>query len=465
MLRFTALSLIAFLCLLGPSLRSQDDPKPKAAAHRLVLVTEPKVFHACEVTVAINPTKPDHIIGVSQQVPTNVAYASTDGGKSWTSVRLANPDKRIQGDDAITFTADGLAVRTYISFSGIRIPRPTRAVNGIFVSTSRDGLFSSARGGIYWNDPVPVIDHINSVTPFEDKPWIRADTSKESPHKGNIYIAWTKFDVYGSKDPEHKSHIYFSRSKNGGKSFSPAHRISQTPGDCLDKSTTVEGAVPMIGPKGEVYVIWAGAKGLVFVKSTDGGFSFGKEKHVTETPGAWDFAVKGIMRCNGMPIGCVDLSDGPNRGTLYVNWADLRNGDPDIFLMSSKDGGETWTKPMRVNDDPKGNGKEQFFTWMAVDPVDGAVNIVFFDRRDTEGTKTAVILARSVDGGKTFVNHKINQEPFRCDMSAFFGDYIGIDAHGGRVVTMWQHFTAPGRLAISAALFDFKRGTQETQAP
>lgn len=457
MLRLPAHFLVSCLLLSGAALHSQDEPKPKSAAHRVVRVTDPKAIHACEVTVAINPTNPDNIVAASQQGASNVAYASSDGGKSWKTTKLANPDKRVQGDDALTFTADGLAVHACISFFGIRFPRPTRAVNGIFVKTSKDGLT--------WGDPVPVIDHVNSVTPFEDKPWIRADTSKDSPHKGNIYVAWTKFDVYGSKEPEHKSNIYFSRSKNAGKSFSPAHRISQTPGDCLDKSTTVEGACPMIGPKGEVYVVWAGPKGLVLVKSTDGGFTFGKEKNLTETPGAWDFPVKGLARCNGMPIGCVDLSDGPNRGTLYVNWADLRHGDPDIFVMSSKDAGETWTKPLRVNDDPKGNGKEQFFTWMAVDPVDGAVNIVFFDRRDHDGTKTSVILARSIDGGKTFVNHKISQEAFACDRSAFFGDYNGIDAYGGRVVCMWQHFTAPGRLAVSAAIFDFKRGSQETQTP
>jgi hypothetical protein len=160
----------------------------------------------------------------------------------------------------------------------------------------------------------------------------------------------------------------------------------------------------------------------------------------------------------------VDLSDGKNRGTIHVNWADLRNGDPDIFTMSSTDGGDTWTKPLRVNDDPKANGKEQFFTWMAVDPGDGAVNIVFFDRRDTEGTKTGLTLARSIDGGKTFVNHKIDHEPFECQKGAFFGDYIGIDAFHGRVVAAYQHFTADKKIAISAAIFNFKQGTQEVRA-
>ncbi len=432
---------------------AQDKP---AASHRVVRVTEPKAPRPVEVSVAINPANPDHIIGVSQQGGNNVAYASKDAGRTWKTVVQANPGKRIQGDDAVTFSADGLAARSYISFTGIRIPRPPRAANGIFISTSRDGLD--------WGAPVPVIDHINSVTPYEDKPWIRFDTNKDSKHKGNLYVAWSRFDEYGNKDPDCKTHIYFARSKDAGKTFMVPLRISDTPGDCLDSSKTVMGAMPAVGPKGEVYVVWAGPKGLAFNKSTDGGFKFGKEQVLTDTPGAWDFNVKGIFRCNGMPSIGVDLSDGPNRGTIHVNWADLRHGDPDIFHLCSRDGGATWTKPLRVNDDPKGNGKEQFFTWMAVDPIDGAVNIVFFDRRDGDETKTGLTLARSIDGGKTFVNHKINQTPFACIKNVFFGDYIGIDAHGGRVVAMYQHFTEGPSLAISAALFDFKAGTQETQA-
>jgi hypothetical protein len=447
--RLAASLLISLACLLP--IKAQEKP---AALHRVVRVTDPKAPRPVEVSVAINPTNPDHIVAASQQGGSNVSYASKDAGKTWKTVQLANPNKRIQGDDVVTFSADGLAARAYISFVGIRIARPQRAANGIFISTSKDG--------IAWGDPVPVIDHVNTVTPMEDKPWIRFDTCKDSKYKGNLYAAWTRFDEYGSKKPEDKTHIYFSRSRDGGKTFTVPHRISETPGDCLDSSKTLMGTMLAVGPKGEVYVIWCGPKGIALVKSTDGGFTFGKEKTLTDTPGAWDFGVKGIFRCNGLPSIGVDLSDGPHRGTIHVNWGDLRHGDPDVFHMKSSDGGETWTKPLRVNDDPVKNGKEQFFTWLAVDPIDGAVNIAFYDRRDFDDTKTGVTLARSVDGGKTFVNHKINQEPFTCTKGAFFGDYLGIDAHGGRVVAMYQHFTKGPNLAISAAIFDFKKGTQET---
>ena len=102
----------------------------------------------------------------------------------------------------------------------------------------------------------------------------------------------------------------------------------------------------------------------------------------------------------------------------------------------------------------------QFFTWMSVDPVDGSVNVVFYDRRDTEGALTKVILARSVDGGRTFINHRIDQPAFACDPKVFFGDYTGISAFNGRVIPIFMHFDEAKKLAVSVALFHFKPGSQ-----
>ena len=459
-------ALLAALDPLPPAApAAQEKGKAKEPAvgdlltQEVVRVSDEEARGPVEVSVAINPTRPDHVVAVSLQAgrpgqrgTSNYVYVSEDGGRKWKTVAAANPNRRTQGDDAVTFGADGLAVRTYLSAEGIRAPRPVRASSGIFASTSRDGLA--------WSDPVPVVDHVNSVAPLEDKPWVRTDNAADSPHKGNIYVSWTRFDVYGSKDPEHKSHVYFSRSRDGGKSFSVPHRISDSPGDCVDSSKTVMGAVPAVGPKGEVYVVWAGPQGLVLDRSADGGWTFGKDQVIGDTPGGWDFSVKGIGRCNGLPVTGVDRSPGPDRGTVYVNWADLRHGDPDVFVRASRDGGATWGEPVRANDDPKGNGKEQFFTWMAVDPLDGSVNVVFYDRRDHDGALTGLTLARSVDGGRTFVNHRVSQEPFACERKGFFGDYLGIDAYGGRVVALYQHYTEKKQLVLSAALFQFKTWAQ-----
>lgn len=432
-----------------------------AEAQRVVRVTDPDAIQPAEVAIAVNPSNPDNLVGASFQTGMppkpragSYTYVTMDGGKTWKTVASQDPQNLVQGDDALTFSSDGTAYHVHLSFDGIRVQRPKRAESGIMVSASGDG-------GLTWNAPVPAINHVNTVTPFEDKPGIVTDNVATSSFKGNVYLAWTRFDVYGSHDPECHTQIYFSRSTDGGKTFSMPFRISDAGGDCIDSDNTVEGAVPAVGPKGEVYVVWAGSSGLVFDKSTDGGLTFGKDKVIGQMPGGWDFPMPGLDRANGMPVTGVDLSGGPRRGTLYVNWIDERNGDLDVFVASSSDGGETWSAPVRVNDDPLKNGKAQFFTWMAVDPVDGSVNTVFYDRRDTEGTLTRLTMARSTDGGRTFVNHKIDQEPFACNDKVFFGDYSGIAAYAGRVVPIYMHFIDDTKLAVSVALFHFKQGTQE----
>ncbi|MBI3653956.1 MAG: exo-alpha-sialidase [Acidobacteria bacterium] len=432
-----------------------------AQSHSVVQISPAGAIGTCEVSVAINPTNPNNIIGTSHMngLPgggrvNNATYVTTDGGKTWKTMPTQNPKSLVQGDDSIAFGSDGTAYHAYMSFDGIRVPRPKRAVGGMWVETSKDG-------GRSWNEAVPAIEHINSVTPFEDKPYVVTNNIANSSYKNQVYMAWTRFDVYGSKAPDCYSHIYFTKSDDGGKTFMPSIRISDSLGDCVDGDNTMEGAIVAPGVKGEIFVVWAGPKGLYFDQSSDGGWTFGADKIISELPGGWDMEIAGIGRANGMPVTKVDSSNSPYRGTLYVNWIDERNGDPDVFLMASKDGGASWSQPVRVNDDKVKNGKAQFFTWMAVDPIDGALNIVFYDRRDLPGTKTGVTLARSIDGGKTFVNYKIQQPPFECNTGVFFGDYNGIDAYNGLVVPIYTHFVGDRELAVSVALFKFKPGTQQ----
>ena len=423
--------------------------------HTVVRVTAEGFRSPAELSVAINPSDPDNLVIVSLAAgppegpgTTNYAYVSRDGGRSWMTVPQPNPDGRTQGDDAVVFDGRGTAYRSYISFEGIRVARPRKAWNGIFVSRSDDG-------GESWNRPVPVVDHINTVEPFEDKPWLGTDNGQASPHAGNLYVAWTRFDVYGSADPADSTHVLFSRSVDGGQTFSVPIRISDSGGDAVDSDDTVEGAVPAVGPGGEVYVAWAGPRGIVFDRSRDGGWTFGDDRVIAENPGGWDIPLPGMPRHNGMPVTGVDVSSGPDRGSVYANWIDARNGDPDVFVVASRDGGESWGEPVRVNDDSPGNGKAQLFTWMAVDPVDGSVNLVFLDRRDTEGAAQRVMVARSTDGGRTFVNIPVDQEPFTCPEAVFYGDYLAVSAFGGRVVAAWPHCLENGDLALSAAIFRY----------
>ena len=96
-----------------------------------------------------------------------------------------------------------------------------------------------------------------------------------------------------------------------------------------------------------------------------------------------------------------------------------------------------------MNNDPVHNGAEQFFQWLAVDPTDGSVDVLFYDRRgDPTGKKQIVVLARSTDGARSFANHAWTDEPFEAS-GVFFGDYTGLAdmVAGERKVRMesWRH--------------------------
>lgn len=461
-----ALFVVLLLTKLAPAQLTVPEPLGgrEEVDHRVVQVSPPDAKSAVEVSIGINPNNVDNIIAgaIMRGYPTstepNYTFQSDDGGRSWVTIPSINPDSRTQGDDVVIFSADGVAIHGYICFVGLWDKQPDRASNGIFTSRSADA-------GQSWEFPVPVIDHINSKTPMEDKPWFVFDRNQNSDHFNNLYCSWTRFDVYGSEDPQDTTSILFARSIDQGKSFEPAIRISDRPGICVDGDGAVEGATPCVGVDGTVYVVWSGPRGMEMDKSSDGGKTFGKDRLIMELPGGWDHDIEGIGRANGMPVTGVDLSEGEHRGRLFVNWIDERNGDKDVFVIHSDDGGESWSQPVRVNNDALKNGRDQFFTWMSVDPSDGSVNIVFYDRRDTLGTDTELTLARSIDGGETFTNFAINEMgTFDCKTNGFFGDYIGIDAQQGRVVTAFMHVKDDGKLAVSAAIFDFESDTNEIRA-
>src|SRR2546430_13978586 len=108
-----------------------------------------------------------------------------------------------------------------------------------------------------------------------------------------------------------------------------------------------------------------------------------------------------------------------------------------VFFFCRGDGGKAWRAAVRVSDDPLHNGADQFFQWMAVDPADGSVYVVFYDRRgDARNRQQTVVLARSTDGGKTFRNYSWMDEPFDA-YGVFMGDYNGIAALNGRVYGIW----------------------------
>jgi hypothetical protein len=346
-------------------------------------------------------------------------YYSNDGGYTWGNGNLQST-LGVYGDPCLVIDTAG-----YFYYFHLSSPQgqPTLWLDRIVCQRStNNGLSWNNGSGIGKNDPKQ-----------QDKEWVAVN-----PFNNELYITWTQFDSYGVADTSQKTVIRFSKSSDQGETWTEAITISEISGNCIDSDSTVEGAVPTIGPNGEIYTSWAGPAGIVFDRSLDGGSTWlDNDIFVNEMPGGWDYAIPGIYRANGMPVTACDLSNGPNRGNIYINWSDQRNGldDTDVWLAKSTDGGNTWSEAIRVNDD--GPGKQQFFSWMTIDQVTGYIWVVFYDRRNYNDYRTDVYLAVSTDGGQSFSNFKVSESPFIPSSSVFFGDYTCITAHNGVIRPIW----------------------------
>jgi len=347
----------------------------------------------------------------------NNVYYSTDGGYTWTTDVLSST-YGVFGDPVLIVDTSG----AYYFFH-LAVPNQGSWLDRI-VCQKKDSIGGAWNNGTYMG--------LNDGKP-QDKEWAVVDVTNN-----NIYVTWTQFDEYGTSNPDMFTNIKFSRSLDGGATWSDAIRINEVSGDCVDSDNTVEGAVPAVGPNGEIYVAWAGPEGLVFDRSLDQGDTWlDQDIYIGPFPGGWDYEIPGIYRCNGMPITKCDLSGGEHHGTIYVNWSDQRNGidDTDVWLCKSTDGGDTWTNAVRVNDDPP--GKQQFFTWMDVDQVTGYLYFVFYDRRNYENNNTDVYMAVSKDGGDSFINFRVSESPFLPYSSTFFGDYTNVSAYNNVIRPIW----------------------------
>jgi len=151
---------------------------------------------------------------------------------------------------------------------------------------------------------------------------------------------------------------------------------------------------------------------LVFSKSTDDGKTW---KATTIDDGG--------LACGGcltIPETVIDHKTGAIYVAFELSESSLPNprDNRDIFFMGSTDGGATWSKRLKVNDDNDPNRKpnyDQFIPGISVAP-NGRVDIAWYDMRtdaifnsngrgDTgrrDQTCWDVFMASSVDGGRTF---------------------------------------------------------------
>lgn len=410
---------IALMILATSLLAASAQDLPKAPASEVFTLT-PQSGSFTEPAIAVNPADPRQVVAVFQD-NAHAAF-SQDAGHTWQVEDTSPKNYKVSGDVSVAFDNQGHAFLCYIAFDKLGTFNywahgATR--NGIFIRRSLDG-------GKSWEaDHIPVAEQPSEPgIPFEDKPYIVADNTK-SKYAGNLYIGWTRWRIADSQ-------MVLSRSTNDGKTWSKPIEVDAHPGLPRDDNGAAEGFDGAVAPDGTLYAIWSQGDDIMLTSSRDGGQTFSRARPIIHTAPIM-FAIDTLDRANGFPQIAID----PKNRRLYVTWSDYRNGDLDVFLSSSADKGKHWTSPLRVNNDAIHNGAEQFFQWLAVDPVDSSVNVIFYDRRrDPQNRKQIVVLARSGDGGRTFHNYAWTETPFEAG-GVFFGDYSGLAAHGGRVYGVW----------------------------
>ncbi|GIV27690.1 MAG: hypothetical protein KatS3mg027_1504 [Bacteroidia bacterium] len=373
-----------------------------------------------ELSIAINPKNPAQIVAGAN---ISKLFVSTDTGRTWQSSIIKCDSFGVYGDPVLIWDTSNTFYYFHLSMPNMRLVKDANWIDRIVVQASSDlGKSFNFCTGIGKNG-----------SKNQDKHWAYYDSKTNT-----LLVSWTQFDKYESKDPKDSSIILFSMSKDNGKTWTTPLRLSHFAGDCLDSDGTVEGATPFTGPNGEIYVAWAGPKGIMFTYSTDGGKTFlYPERKLDTIYGGWDIKVEGLYRANNLPfLVCDNNPKSPFAGNIYICFGDEKDGDKNIWLLKSTDGGKTWSKRIKVNND--NSKRDQFMPMMTIDPITGYLYIIFYDRRNYNDIQTDVYLAVSKDGGTSFNNYKLNSKSFIPDSSVFFGDYIGVCAYNNIVRPIWM---------------------------
>ena len=396
-----------------------------------------------ETYITLNPARPKMLAGGSNEIfrlPMR-GYFSADGGSTWGGVDLPLPAPKGNGlnfgsDPTLAFDSSGNLFYGYIVvYFG----------NGNGINATAMAVARSTDGGRSYPQ-FTLFSLEGGSGHFNDKPMITADANPASRFRDSVYVAWDAATGGSSGGG-----VRLARSTDHGATFTTV-RVDDPrgPGRAI-------GAIPFVGPNGEVYVAWNdyAANTIAFNRSMDGGATWGTPVVVAPKTLAFDIAIPAEFSRGALvyPACDTDRSAGPHRGRLYCSWMDLTSaGHTDIFSSYSDDGGTAWSAAKAAADRlPK---VDRFNHWMSVDPITGDVNISFYDtRNDTTGAgyMTDIYFTQLRAGGGAWLSpnlrvtdvssneHDCNGQ-FPCVAINYGnqqGDYAGLVSFGGVSHPIW----------------------------
>ncbi len=398
-------ALVAPLALLGVGPRTGGaqarGPEPAVRSSVQVSTDDPGVRHV-ESWLAINPRDPRNLIAASMVFGERggvAAYASQDGGTNWArATHGANSDRVFEGlDPAVAFDPDGKAY---------------------LLTLSKDvTVWSSTDNGRSWGEPVVVAGS-------GDRPFIGCDRSGREGLRGRTYVSGKRsITVFGHRPADWYPDfdvISLATSRDGGATFGFPRLFLPAP----ELEILNVGSDLLVAPDGRLILAlqtfpptleappsplsgWYST-----IVSEDGGRTFSDPRRIAE------FRTFGHAREGKSLLGlgggrlAMDTSTGPTRGRLYFAWLDVVDGFYQVMVAASADGGRSWSRPLRVNDNTE--TIDQSNPAIAIDG-NGVVGVSWNDRRgDPSDRCYQLFFAASGDGAATFSPNLRADGRFTC---------------------------------------------------
>ena len=407
------------LAVIAPTLARADAPAlPQINVSRAA-------GNQAEVAAAVDPSDPSILLAGSNSTHGTRAYGSVDGGATWTTTVPVPSTRRCVdvGDPAPAIEPDGRQLLATLVLG-------CRGAGGVSLVVSR-----RAGPTALWT----TVEVSPSSRFFNDKPALAADAEPASPHRGRVYLAWSR----APRGPPLQ--VVLTHSDDGGVTWAPPVTVGAT-------SPTSPGQLFAgigIGPAGTVYVVWADVfRDLFVARSDDGGDTFGSPFHVASAiaPPPTDAFCSGLAApIPAQPFRCVTPTPVvvplPDRVVVTYS-AGLHQ--LDVFAAVLDPLLQSRTALRRVNPPDGPYRSDQFFPTSAYDASTGHLWTCFYDTRfDRRRVRARYSCTASADGGLTWappvpVASVTSDEVHRPALAAFgFGDYEGLAVAAGVAHPIW----------------------------